>query len=102
MRTPLNLANTCPKVFAHLDIDKYGSSEDREGYVSPSWCVCFSLPIKLLIISILCGFCWILQGIDKFVVEDTEEARLNFERYPRPLNIIEGPLMKVCMHGFSV
>ena len=24
-----------------------------------------------------------------------EEARQNFERYPRPLNVIEGPLMKV-------
>ena len=35
------------------------------------------------------------QGIDKYVVEDTEEARLNSEKYPRPLHIIEGPLMKV-------
>ena len=35
------------------------------------------------------------QGIDKFVVEDTEEARACTERYPRPLNVIEGPLMKV-------
>lgn len=33
------------------------------------------------------------QGIEKYVVEDTEEARQNKERYPRPLNIIEGPLM---------
>ena len=37
-----------------------------------------------------------LQGIDKHIVEDTEEARVNNERYPRPLNVIEGPLMKVC------
>jgi len=36
-----------------------------------------------------------VQGIDKFVVEDTEEARTNTTLYPRPLNIIEGPLMKV-------
>ena len=36
-----------------------------------------------------------MQGIDKFVVEDTEEARRNMELYPRPLNVIEGPLMKV-------
>jgi len=36
------------------------------------------------------------QGIDKHVVDDTEEARLNTEQYPRPLNIIEGPLMTVC------
>jgi len=35
------------------------------------------------------------QGIDKYVVDDTEEARLNAEKYPRPLHIIEGPLMKV-------
>jgi len=30
-------------------------------------------------------------------VDDTEEARLNTEKYPRPLHIIEGPLMKVIM-----
>jgi len=33
------------------------------------------------------------QGIDAFVVEDTEEARQNSEKYPRPLNVIEQPLM---------
>lgn len=33
------------------------------------------------------------QGIEKYVTEDTEEARLNQEKYPRPLNVIEGPLM---------
>lgn len=36
----------------------------------------------------------LVKGIDKFVVEDTEEARLDNQKYPRPLNIIEGPLMK--------
>jgi 5-methyltetrahydrofolate--homocysteine methyltransferase len=36
----------------------------------------------------------LVKGIDKFVVDDTEEARKNSERYPRPLNVIEGPLMK--------
>ncbi|XP_031566695.1 methionine synthase-like [Actinia tenebrosa] len=36
----------------------------------------------------------LVKGIDKFVVEDTEEARLCTEKYPRPLNVIEGPLMK--------
>ena len=35
------------------------------------------------------------QGIDKHVLSDTEEARANKEKYPRPLNVIEGPLMKV-------
>lgn len=40
----------------------------------------------------------LIKGIDKFVVEDTEEARQNQELYPRPLNVIEGPLMK----GMSV
>lgn len=40
----------------------------------------------------------LVKGIDKFVVEDTEEARANTDLYPRPLNIIEGPLMK----GMSV
>ncbi|XP_027035812.1 methionine synthase-like [Pocillopora damicornis] len=36
----------------------------------------------------------LVKGIDKFVIEDTEEARQCSERYPRPLNVIEGPLMK--------
>uniref|UniRef100_A0A1X7U4P4 Methionine synthase n=1 Tax=Amphimedon queenslandica TaxID=400682 RepID=A0A1X7U4P4_AMPQE len=35
----------------------------------------------------------LVKGIDKFVVSDTEEARSNFDKYPRPLHIIEGPLM---------
>eukprot|EP00041_Stephanoeca_diplocostata_P026308 m.706541 g.706541 ORF g.706541 m.706541 type:complete len:1273 (+) comp22933_c0_seq1:226-4044(+) len=35
----------------------------------------------------------LIDGNDKFVVEDTEEARQNTELYPRPLNVIEGPLM---------
>ena len=34
-----------------------------------------------------------LQGIDKYVVEDTEVARSNKDSYPRPLHVIEGPLM---------
>jgi len=37
----------------------------------------------------------LVKGIDKYIIEDTEEARINKEQYPRPLNIIEGPLMKV-------
>ena len=32
----------------------------------------------------------LVKGIDQFVVEDTEEARL---KYPKPLTVIEGPLM---------
>ena len=39
-----------------------------------------------------------LQGIDEFIVEDTETARLDKARYARPLGIIEGPLM----NGMSV
>lgn len=35
----------------------------------------------------------LIDGNDKFVVEDTEEARQNSELYPKPLNVIEGPLM---------
>lgn len=35
----------------------------------------------------------LVKGITKYIVEDTEEARLDFEQYPRPLNVIEGPLM---------
>ncbi|XP_065128317.1 methionine synthase [Paramisgurnus dabryanus] len=35
----------------------------------------------------------LIKGIEKYVVEDTEEARAQTERYPRPLHVIEGPLM---------
>ena len=37
------------------------------------------------------------QGVDTFIVSDTEEARANTKKYPKPLNVIEGPLMKVLM-----
>ncbi|KAI9364866.1 methionine synthase [Zopfochytrium polystomum] len=40
----------------------------------------------------------LVKGITKFVVQDTEEARCLKEKYPRPLNVIEGPLMS----GMSV
>ncbi|MEM6911824.1 MAG: methionine synthase [Verrucomicrobiota bacterium] len=32
----------------------------------------------------------LLKGLDKFIEEDTEEAR---KKYPKPLHVIEGPLM---------
>jgi 5-methyltetrahydrofolate--homocysteine methyltransferase len=35
----------------------------------------------------------LVKGIDAFVEADTEEARADTARYPRPLAIIEGPLM---------
>lgn len=44
---------------------------------------------------IIVGF---LQGIDKYIESDTEAARLNKMNYPRPLNIIEGPLMEVYVY----
>ncbi len=34
-----------------------------------------------------------VKGIDSFIEADTEEARQNAAKYPRPLNVIEGPLM---------
>lgn len=40
----------------------------------------------------------IVKGIDQYVEGDVEECRANKQRYPRPLNVIEGPLMK----GISV
>ena len=40
----------------------------------------------------------LIHGIDANIVDDTEEARQNKTLYPRPLNVIEGPLMK----GMSV
>jgi 5-methyltetrahydrofolate--homocysteine methyltransferase len=35
----------------------------------------------------------LVKGIDAFVERDTEEARSDTGKYPRPLSIIEGPLM---------
>lgn len=35
----------------------------------------------------------LVKGITKFIIQDTEEARLLKDKYPRPLNVIEGPLM---------
>ncbi|XP_073483730.1 methionine synthase isoform X1 [Aquarana catesbeiana] len=35
----------------------------------------------------------LVKGIEKYIIEDTQEARSNKELYPRPLHIIEGPLM---------
>ena len=35
----------------------------------------------------------LVKGIDTFIEADTEEARQATAKYPRPLNIIEGPLM---------
>ncbi|KAJ1558793.1 hypothetical protein HK096_004077 [Nowakowskiella sp. JEL0078] len=35
----------------------------------------------------------LVKGITKYVIGDTEEARLLTKKYPRPLNVIEGPLM---------
>ena len=42
------------------------------------------------------------QGIDEFIVADTAEARANTKKYPRPLNVIEGPLMNVCVISVSL
>lgn len=35
----------------------------------------------------------LVKGMDTYVVEDTEECRLMTDKYPRPLNVIERPLM---------
>uniref|UniRef100_A0A8C5N771 Methionine synthase n=1 Tax=Gouania willdenowi TaxID=441366 RepID=A0A8C5N771_GOUWI len=35
----------------------------------------------------------LIKGIEKYVVEDMVECRAQVDRYPRPLHIIEGPLM---------
>ncbi|KAM3859881.1 methionine synthase [Diretmus argenteus] len=35
----------------------------------------------------------LIKGIEKYVVADTEECRANVDGYPRPLHVIEGPLM---------
>ncbi|KAM3581116.1 hypothetical protein VKS41_006555 [Umbelopsis sp. WA50703] len=35
----------------------------------------------------------LVKGIMKYILEDTEEARQDKQKYPRALNVIEGPLM---------
>jgi len=54
--------------------------------------LCFKF-IHWCVVNIYLTEMW--QGIDKYVVDDTEEARQNVDKYRRPLHIIEGPLMKV-------
>ena len=44
----------------------------------------------------------LFPGIDKYVVEDTEEARTNLSLYPRPLNVIEGKLSTYVKQFFMV
>ncbi|MBS0664421.1 MAG: methionine synthase [Verrucomicrobia bacterium] len=46
-----------------------------------------SLPVEERLVHAL------VKGIDTFIEADTEEARANSEKYPRPLHVIEGPLM---------
>ncbi|KAI9227397.1 MAG: methionine synthase-like protein [Piptocephalis tieghemiana] len=36
----------------------------------------------------------LVKGITKYIDQDTEEARLSTHLYPRPLHVIEGPLMQ--------
>ena len=36
----------------------------------------------------------LIKGIDKYITEDVEAARLSPDLYSRPIHIIEGPLMK--------
>lgn len=54
---------------------------------------CLNLGQVFVCVCVIFPFFFFLQGIEKYIIEDTEEARLNQEKYPRPLNIIEGPLM---------
>lgn len=35
----------------------------------------------------------LVKGIDSYITQDIEEARLNTAKYPKPLNVIEQPLM---------
>ncbi len=55
-----------------------GGEEKKEDLVWRQWPVAQRLAHALV------------KGIDAYVVEDTEEARLHF---PRPIHVIEGPLM---------
>lgn len=56
---------------------------------------CWLFIIIFIFKPLFCVICplFFLQGIDKHIIEDTEEARLNQDKYPRALHIIEGPLM---------
>ncbi|KAI3432427.1 hypothetical protein D9Q98_003981 [Chlorella vulgaris] len=67
------------------DIKKIGQGVSHEG--GPKEASWRDLPVEKRLEHAL------IKGIDKFVVADTEEARSNLTRYPKPLNVIEGPLM---------
>eukprot|EP00048_Salpingoeca_helianthica_P021694 m.13842 g.13842 ORF g.13842 m.13842 type:complete len:1244 (-) comp6297_c0_seq2:195-3926(-) len=60
--------------------DSKGAAKETEG----EW---RSLPVQERLRHAL------VHGIDTYVVEDTELARQMSDLYPRPLNVIEGPLM---------
>ena len=57
---------------------------DPQSAITDAW---RSLPVEQRLSHAL------VKGIDAFVEADTEEARRNTAKYPRPLHIIEGPLM---------
>jgi 5-methyltetrahydrofolate--homocysteine methyltransferase len=57
---------------------------DPQSAITDAW---RSLPVEQRLSHAL------VKGIDAFVEADTEEARRNTTKYPRPLHIIEGPLM---------
>ncbi len=57
---------------------------DPQSAIADAW---RSLPVEARLSHAL------VKGIDAFIEADTEEARRNTAKYPRPLHIIEGPLM---------
>ena len=61
--------------------DEVGAQERAQGADALAW---RSLPVQERLTHAL------VEGIDAFIVEDTEEARLTAER---PIHVIEGPLM---------
>ena len=53
-------------------------------------CICYKIFLNLKIFQlVVCEH--VIKGIIEFIDVDTEEARQN---YPRPLRVIEGPLME--------
>jgi 5-methyltetrahydrofolate--homocysteine methyltransferase len=74
--------NTTEKLLAYAE--QHGKSKEEKENDVEEW---RSYPVeKRLEYSLV-------KGITKHIIEDTEEARQQADKYPRPLNVIEGPLM---------
>ena len=82
------LVNYADEIKAKETAEKSGGNQPNTSNVTPNTTNAWrSLSVEERLSHAL------VKGIDTFIEADTEEARRLTAKYPRPLNIIEGPLM---------